>query len=89
MNATVPATLRIVSADSQTATVSPYGFEMVCEYEFYPAEKEIRWPTEWAHPGSPATLQLLACKVAGVDIYEMLSLGQIERIEDELMENHE
>lgn len=85
MNATVPARLRIVSPNSQTATVSPYGFAMECEFEYDKGEAQIFWPTEHAHPGTPPNAQLLACRVGGVDITEMLTSCQRENIEEKLV----
>ena len=84
MNATTPARLRV--ENEHRATVSPYGFPMVCEFEFYEGEMAIFWPTEFAHPGTPDSCQLLQAFVGGVDVYEMLSSEQIERIEETYLE---
>lgn len=72
-----------------TAHVTPYDIPMVVEYEYDEGEPAIFWPTESAHPGAPSNAQLLSCKVGGVEIYSMLSLDQIERIEESILELHE
>ena len=78
--------LRLVAENEHRATVSPYGFPMDCVFEFYEGEPAILWPTELAHPGAPDCCQLLQAFVGGVDIYEMLSSDQIERIEETYLE---
>lgn len=83
------AVLKIASPRAMTTIVAPYDFPMVVEYEYDEGESAIFWPTERAHPGSPPNASLLSCKVGGVDIYEMLSSDQIERIEDVILEQHE
>ena len=69
--------------------VSPWDFPMVCEYEYDCGEVPIFWPTELAHPGSPSNVTLLSCKVAGVEVYDMLSNDQIERIEEAILDQVE
>jgi hypothetical protein len=81
MNATVPARLRIVGSNEHTLIVEPYGFPMVCEFEFYPGESGT-----FTTPGTPDNLQMLSCTVGGVDIVDMLSNSQRERIEELLLE---
>lgn len=81
--------LRIVSQSAQTATVSPYGFDMECEYEYDEGEAPILWPTEIAHPGTPPNAELLACRVGGVDLMDMLSSAQVARVEDAILEQLE
>jgi hypothetical protein len=81
--------LRIVADNSRTSWVSPWGFRMEVDYDDQPGEPSIYWPTERAHPGSPANAVLLSCKVGGVEIYEMLDSGQIERIEEKILEELE
>lgn len=81
--------VRITSRFAQTATVEPYGFPMVCEYEWDEGESPIFWPTDAAHPGAPPNASLLSCKVMGVDIYDMLKPEQIERIEEAIIEQTE
>jgi hypothetical protein len=78
--------ITIISPRARTAVVDVYGFPMECEYEYDEGEAPIFWPTEAAHPGCPPNAELLACRVGGVDIYEMLKPGQIERIEDAILE---
>jgi hypothetical protein len=54
---------------------------MSCQYEYDPAE-----PMTWHHPGSPADASLVSCKVAGVDIFPMLTREQQEEIEALILE---
>jgi hypothetical protein len=70
MNARVP--IRIVSPSCQTATVSPWGFRMECDFDFDAGEPAIWSPIDRAHPGTPPNAELIACRVGGVDITEML-----------------
>jgi hypothetical protein len=77
--------ITIISQRAKTAVVQPYGFPMECEYEYDEGEAPIYWPTELAHPGCPPNAELMACRVGGVDIYEMLKHEQIERIEDAIL----
>jgi hypothetical protein len=89
MNATVPSVLRIVSNRSHSMTVQPWGFAMECEYEYDPGEPTIWHPAELSHPGSPPNVALLSCKVGGVDLMEMLSFDQQERIEGVILDQLE
>ena len=89
MNAVTPDRLRIVGQNMRSTTVSPWDFPMLCVYEFYPAEAEVRGLTDFAHPGTPANVQLLSCTVGQVNIYEMLSNTQVERIEEVILEQVE
>lgn len=70
------------------ATVSPYDFNMDCTFEYTEGEPLVMWG-DYPHPGSPAYCVLIACRVGGVDIYEMLDDKQIERIEALLLEEME
>lgn len=87
MNARQP--FRIVAANARTSWVSPWGFRMEVEYDYQPGERSINWPTDLAHPGSPANAVLVSCKVGGVEIYDMLDSDQIERIEEAVLEQLE
>lgn len=79
------AVLKIASPRAMTTIVTPYDFPMVVEYEYDEGEPSIFWPTERAHPGSPPNASLLSCKVGGVNVYDMLSPDQIERIEEAIL----
>jgi hypothetical protein len=70
---------------TSTAEVSPWGFPMSVDYEYDAGEPPILWPTDDAHPGCPSSAQVLACRVGGVDIVDMLDNRQIERIEEALL----
>jgi hypothetical protein len=65
----------------RAATVTYCGIAMACSYEYDPAE-----PMTWHHPGSPADASLVSCKVAGVDIFPMLTREQQEEIETLILE---
>lgn len=83
--------LQITSPRALTAEVDPYqlGAPLVCDYEYDEGEYPVFWPTERSHPGSPSNIQLLACRIGGVDVFPMLSNDQVERIEESLLELHE
>ena len=81
--------LRITSPRAHSTVVSPYDFPMEVEYEYDEGEPPIIAYGEFDHPGSPANATLMSCKVGGVEIYEMLSSSQIERIEEEILEQLE
>lgn len=77
------------SQRAQLAQVNPYELSapMVCEYEYDEGEPPvIHGPQEIAHPGWPANVQLLSCKVEGVEIYDMLSPQQVETIEEAILD---
>jgi hypothetical protein len=81
--------IRLISVNSRTAIVEPWGFPMECEYEFEEGEAPILGPNGFEHPGCPDNAVLLSCTVAGVDITEMLSNAQTERLEDAILEQLE
>lgn len=73
------------------AEVNPYDLAapMVCEYEYDEGEAPTIAYGEFDHPGFPANATLLSCKVGGVDLMDMLSSSQVERIEDAILEQLE
>lgn len=81
----------ISSPRALMAEVNPYELEqpMVCSYEYDEGEPSIFWPTELAHPGCPPCVELLSCRIGGVEVIDMLSRTQMDRIEEALMELHE
>jgi hypothetical protein len=83
----IPVTL--TRAYTHPCIVSIYGFPMEVEYDYIKGEPTIYWPTERAHPGCPTTVELLACKVNGQDIIDMLSSDQMDRIEENILEQLE
>ena len=83
------ARIQLASLRSFSTVVSPYGFPMECEYEYDEGESPIFWPTEQAHPGSPPNVQLLSCRIGGVEVYDMLKPEQCERIEETILEQLE
>lgn len=76
---------------TRMAEVNPYELEqpMVCEYSYDEGEKGIFWPTELAHPGSPPCVELLSCRIGGVEVIDMLVSKQREHIEEALLALHE
>jgi hypothetical protein len=77
--------VRISSPRERTATVAPWGFDMDCSYEYDEGEPPTIQYGEFDHPGSPANVALLSCRVGGVDITEMLDLDRQERIEEAIL----
>jgi hypothetical protein len=73
---------RIASLSTRAAIVSPYGFNMLCEFEYEEEEPAIVTAQDGGHPGSPANAQLLVCKVGDTNIFDMLDPQQIETIEE-------
>jgi hypothetical protein len=74
-----------------TAEVNPWELSepMRCEFEHDKGEPSIFWPTDLAHPGSPPSVQLLSCRIGGVEVIDMLSSGQRERIEEAILDQLE
>jgi len=60
--------------------VSPWDFEMDVRADVYPAE-----PMTADHPAAPPLADIFHVFVGGVDILEMLSKAQIERLEDHVL----
>ena len=85
LHLTPPAHVRIVRQRQFTTTVGPWGFDILCTYEYWPGEPTVYWPTERAHPGSPPECSLLTATVGGIDITEMLNDDQIERLADAII----
>jgi hypothetical protein len=69
--------------------VSPYDFPMEVSFEYDEGESPILWPTELAHPGAPSNVVLLSCVVGGVDLMDMLSSQQVDRIEAAILDQME
>ena len=84
-----PVRVRPQRPGQHTTTVDVWGFPMLVTYEYDPGEPCVMWPTEAAHPGSPAGCSVESVLVGGVDILEMLNDKQHEHIEAALMELHE
>lgn len=70
---------------TQESVVKPFGFDMVVEYDYDPGEPGIPSGDE-AHPGTAAEACLCACRVGGVNIFNMLDDWQLERIETAILE---
>lgn len=65
------------------ATVTYCGVRLDCTFEYSPPEERT-----WDDPGGPANAALESCKVAGADIFEMLTREQQDEIETLLIEAH-
>jgi hypothetical protein len=61
---------------TDTYTVSPWDFPIEVT-----AETEIPEPQTYTHPGCGWSIVVVRACVGGIDIYEMLTNAQIERIE--------
>ena len=81
--------LNLVSASLRSAIVAPWDFPMECVFEYYPGEPLGNAPLFGGPVPNPSSAQLLSCKVNGRDIIDMLSSGQLERIEDSLVQQLE
>jgi hypothetical protein len=82
---TLPA-IHLTSTRERTAVVAPWGFDMECSYEYDEGEPPTIQYGEFDHPGTPANVALLSCKVGGVDLIDMLSLRQQNHIEESILE---
>jgi hypothetical protein len=78
--------IHLTSTRERTAVVAPWGFDMECSYEYDEGEPPTIQYGEFDHPGTPANVALLSCKVGGVDLMDMLSLRQQNHIEDSILE---
>lgn len=65
------------------------GVPMECVVDYQEGESTILWPTDMAHPGSPPECVLESCKVGGVEIIDMLTASQLERLENAAAEQLE
>jgi hypothetical protein len=65
----------------KTATLTYNGVELVCSYEYEPAERRTE-----TYPGSPEAAWLCEAKVKGVDIVDLMSKETIENIECQILE---
>jgi hypothetical protein len=83
------ARLQIVHPAHYTAVVSPWGFDMECDYSYDPGESANYDLRSNPAPGTPANAELIACRVGSIDITEMVSLCQREFIEEKLIEQME
>lgn len=82
------ARLQIVRESLRSAIVAPWGFDMDCSFDYEPEEAAC-YDDRSPCPGSPANAALVCCIVGGVDIVDMLTLGQREHIEEKILEQLE
>lgn len=61
--------------------ISPYDVPMTVQVDFEPEEAPI-YHGDNSHPGCAAVCSLAHAYVGGIEITEMLSAAQIERIEE-------
>jgi hypothetical protein len=80
------ARIQIIPQSFHKTTVNVWGFEMIAEYEYDPGESPCYDVESNPGPGSPPNATLCGCRVGGVQIVEMLSPDQIERIEEKILE---
>lgn len=81
------ARVHIVPQSSFTATVNYCGVEMECTYEYEEAEAACFDVERNPCPGSPANAVLCECRIGGVDVIDMLTVEQIERVEEKILES--
>lgn len=71
----------------------PFTHEIALEIWSFPMQVSYTYeagePGTFDHPGYPPNAVLERCVVGGVDISEMLSLDQRERLEEKILENIE
>jgi hypothetical protein len=80
------ARIQLSSLRERIAQVSPWGFPMEVSYEFEEGEPPILSASgNFDHPGYPANVAMLSCRVGGVDITEMVRNEQQERIEEAVL----
>ena len=79
--------VRLTSPYEKTIVVSPWGFPIEASYE-YDAGEPARisgGPDNW-QPGTPPNAFLLSCRIEGVDVTEMISSDQRERLEEAILD---
>ena len=86
MNARIP--LRIVAQNQHSMIVAPWDFNMRIEYEYDAGEAPALYGNNPC-PGTPPSVELLACYVGPIDILAALGSPQRERIRSLLLEQHE
>lgn len=78
-------TMNYSTLDLHTLTVSLYGFEMEVDVEVDAGEPPRFDSYDGGDPGWPAEAILLACRVGGVNVYDMLDNDQLSRIEEAVL----
>lgn len=78
--------ITLTSTRFHSIVVSPWGFPLEADYEHDPGEDPVvsGGPDNW-HPGTPPNVEVIACRIGGVDVTDMLGHQQRERIEDEIL----
>lgn len=69
---------------NQSIDITVYGIPMSVIYDYEPGELPV-FSGPHAGPGSAPAAYVQSVKVGGVDIYEMLSNDQLERIEETIL----
>ena len=69
---------------NQSIDITAYGIPMSVIYDYEPGELPV-FSGPHAGPGCAPSVYLLSVKVGGVDIYEMLSTEQMQRIEETIL----
>jgi len=69
-----------------TASITYCDVPMVVEFELVKGEPTILWGDN-AHPGSPDCAEISSVLIGGVEVYEMLSNDQLDRIEEKVRDD--
>jgi hypothetical protein len=85
---TLPTNLRIARKSEYRNIVGPWGFDILCTYEWFPGEPAVLWG-DAPYPGAPAECNLLTATVGDIDVTEMLNDDQIGRLSQLLLEEHD
>ena len=64
-----------------TVCIDHHGIPLDVEVLYSPAEPPIHWPTEHAHPGSPALVDLQACFAGKDNILKIIKPAALLEIE--------
>jgi len=69
-------------------TMDHMGVDLYIEYDYQPAEKEVRYDSNGTgYPGCPASLEITKIMIEDVDVSELFEYyGLIEKIEEKMWE---
>jgi hypothetical protein len=70
-------------------TVEYMWVEFDIEYDYQPAEKEVRYYSDGSgYPGCPESLEITDIRIGGVDVNELCNAhGITEKLEEKMYEN--
>ena len=66
-----------------TASISYCDVDLLVTYEFVKGEPPVLWG-DYPHPGCPDCAEISSVLIGGVEVYEMLSNDQLDRIEEKV-----